>query len=171
MRTDLVGIARITKTRGLRGEVVANILTDFPERFDKLIDVFGVDDDDRISKLKIENYWFQKERVILKFSGIDSIEAAENLKNTTVCVTEDEAVELGDEEYFDWDLKDCRVVDLEGTEIGIVREVFRAGENENLVVQGTEKEHLIPFVKAICTEVDIENKVISVDPPEGLLDF
>jgi len=171
MKTDLVGIARITKTRGLRGEVVADILTGFPDRFDNLEDVFGLDDSDKVLELKLEKHWFQNERVVLKFVGFDSIETAESLKNTTICVSLDEVVELGEEEYFDWDLVGCRAIDLEGMELGVVKGVLRAGENENLIVQGKEKEHLIPFVKAICIKVDIENKVISVDPPEGLLDF
>ncbi len=173
MKPDLVAIARITKTRGLRGEVVAEVLTDFPERFDKLADVFGVDQDEKVSNLELENHWFQNERVILKFAGFDSIEIAETLRNITICVAANDAVSLAEEEYFDWDLAGCRAIDTEGVELGVVKEILRAGENENLVVVDSKsgKEYLIPFVKAICTEVDIEKKLITVDPPEGLLEF
>ena len=65
----------------------------------------------------------------------------------------------------------CEVVTVEDQRLGTVREVFRAGENENLVVDGNGKEYMIPFAKAICLEVDLENKIIKVDPPEGLLEF
>jgi 16S rRNA processing protein RimM len=47
---------------------------------------------------------------------------------------------------------------------------MRASGSENLVVEGG-KEYLIPFVEKICTSVDIENKRIVVDPPDGLLEF
>ena len=84
---------------------------------------------------------------------------------------ESDVVELEEGEYFDWELEGCRVVTAEEVEIGVVKELFRAGENLNLVVTGSEKDHMIPFVKAICTGVDIEAKVITVDLPEGLLEF
>ena len=169
---DLVVIARIVKTRGLRGEVVADLLTDFPERFEGLDDVIvrSVSSGDQ-RELKIEKFWFQKGRVILKFVGLDTIEAAETLRDTDVCVPEEDAVELETDEFFDWQLAGCKVETVDGTKIGEVAEVMRTGGTEILVVKGDGKEYLIPFAGSICTEVDVENKMIRVDPPEGLLDF
>ncbi|MEP7213432.1 MAG: ribosome maturation factor RimM [Acidobacteriota bacterium] len=169
---ELVVIARIVKTRGLRGEVVADMLTDFPERFEGLDDVIvrSVASGDQ-RELKIEKFWFQKGRVILKFAGLDTIEAAETLRDTDVCVPEADAVELEDDEFFDWQLAGCKVESIDGTPIGEVAEVMRTGGTEILVVKGDEKEYLIPFAESICTEVDIENKLIRIDPPEGLLEF
>ena len=60
---------------------------------------------------------------------------------------------------------------IDGEEIGEVRELMRTGGTELLVVAGETKEYLIPFATAICVEVDIENKLIKIDPPEGLLEF
>ncbi|MEZ5347077.1 MAG: ribosome maturation factor RimM [Pyrinomonadaceae bacterium] len=171
MESELVAVARILKTRGLRGELSSELLTDFPERFEELDEVFIVGENGKTAEARIENYWFQKDRVILKFEGIDSIEAAEPFRNLTVCIPESEAVELEDEEYFDWDLEGCRVETLGGEHLGQVTGVYRAGENENLVVKGDKKDYLIPFVAAITVEIDIENKLIKVDPPDGLLDF
>ena len=171
MNSDLVAIARIAKPRGLRGELVAEILTSFPERFDNLDRVFGVSESGAASKLNVESHWFQKDRVVLKFRGINSRDEAETLRNLTISIPRDEVVELEDDSYFDWDLVDCEVVTVSGERLGRVKDVYRAGENENLVVQGSEKEFWIPFVKSICLTVDIENKLLTVDPPEGLLDF
>jgi 16S rRNA processing protein RimM len=168
---DLVAIARIAKTRALRGEVVADVLTDFPERFENLETVVAIKPDGERAELKIEKFWFQKGRIIFKFAGIDSIEAAEALRNYEICVPEDEAVELEDDEYFDWELEDCAVETVEGEQIGRVKEVFRTGGTEVLIVAGAEKEYMIPFAEAICTEVDVENKLIRIDAPDGLLDF
>jgi len=169
---DLVVIARIVKTRGLRGEAVADILTDFPERFEGLENVVvkplsGGDG----RTLKIEKFWFQKGRVILKFAGVDTGEEAEKLRDSDVCVPEQDAVELEDDEFFDWQLAGCAVETIDGTPIGEVSEVMRTGGTEILVVKGDGKEYLIPFAESICTDVDIENKLIRVDPPEGLLEF
>jgi 16S rRNA processing protein RimM len=168
---DFVTIAKIVKTRGLRGELVADILTDFPERFDDLEKVFAICDEGAPSELKIEKFWFQKGRIIFKFAGFDTIEAAETLRNCEICVPEAEAVELEDDEFFDWELEDCAVETVEGEKIGRVKEVMRTGGTEILVVQNGEKEFLIPFAETICTEVDVENKLIKVDAPEGLLEF
>jgi len=169
---ELVVIARIVKTRGLRGEVVADLLTDFPERFDGLGDVIVkplLGDGQR--EMKIEKFWFQKGRVILKFAGFDTVEAGETLRDSDVCVPEADAVKLDEGEFFDWELVGCGVETIDGAVIGTVRELMRTGGTENLVIVGEGKEFLIPFAESICIEVDIENKVIRVDPPEGLLDF
>ena len=168
---DLVAIARIAKTRGLRGETVADVLTDFPERFDDLETVTAIKPDGGREELKIEKFWFQKGRIILKFDGFDSIEAAETLRDYKICVPESEAVELEDDEYFDWELEGCAVETIAGEQIGRVKEIMRTGGTEVLIVEGAEKEYMIPFAEAICTEVDVENKLIRIDAPEGLLDF
>lgn len=168
---ELVAIAKIVRTRGLKGEVVADILTDFPERFEILNDVTVVSESGERFELKIEKFWFQNGRVILKFAGFDSIESGEMLRNVEICVPESEAVELDADEYFDWELVGCKVETLDGEQIGEVRELMRTGGTELLVVEGEAKEYLIPFATAICVEVDIENKLIKVDPPNGLLEF
>jgi len=168
---ELVAIARIVRSRGLRGEMVAEILTDFPERFEGLVEVAAVMPDAKHLELKIENHWFHSGRMVLKFSGYDSIEQGETLRGAEICIPENEAVELEDGEFFDWQLEGCRVETLDGTEIGIVTELMRTGASEILVIKGSEKEFLIPFAETICPEVDIENKLIRIDPPEGLLEF
>ena len=168
---DLVAIAKIVKSRGLRGEVSADILTDFPERFEDLESVIALLPDGTRRDLKIEDFRFQKNRVLLTFEEIDSIEAAENLRNAEICVPESEAVALEEDEYFDWELAGCAVETVEGEKIGCVKELMRTGGTEILVVAGEEKDYLIPFAETICTEVDVENKLIRVDAPEGLLEF
>ena len=168
---DLVAIARLVKSRGLRGEISADILTDFPERFDNLKRVFAVCADGKTSELEIEKFWFQKDRIVLKFKDFDTIETVETLRGCEICVPETEAVELEEDEFFDWELEGCAVETLEGAHLGVVRELMRTGGTEILVVKSDEKEYLIPFAEKICPEVDIENKLIKVDAPEGLLEF
>ncbi len=171
MNEELVAVAKITKSRGLRGELVADVLTDFPERFDDLQTVVALFPNGERRELKIERFWFQKGRIILKFAGFDSIETAESLRGIEICVPESEAIELDTDEFFDWELTGCEVETIEGEKIGIVKELMRTGGTEILVVKGVEKEYLIPFAETICVEVDVENKLIRVDLPEGLLDF
>jgi 16S rRNA processing protein RimM len=168
---ELVAIARIARPHGLRGEVSADVLTDFPERFDGLENVIAVLPGGERRELRIERFRFQNERVLLKFSGIDRIEDAEVLRNAEICVTENEAVELEDGEFFDWELSGCTVETVTGETVGTVKELLRTGGTEVLVIDGADKEYLIPFAESICTEVDVEKKKIVIDPPEGLLEF
>jgi len=167
---DLVAVARIVRPRGLKGEVVAELLTDFPERFEGLASVTAVMADNSRRELTIEEHWFQGGRIILTFSGVDTVEGAEELRSAEICVDENAAVGLDEGEFYDWQLQGCRVETLEGHQIGIVRELMRTGGTEIVVVDG-EREFLIPFAESICTEVDIDNRLIRIDPPEGLLEF
>ncbi len=171
MDEELVAIAKIVRPRGLRGEVVAEILTDFPERFDGLESVVGVLADGTRKDLKIDESWLQNDRIVLKLAGVDSIESAETLRNVEICVPESAAVELAEEEFFDWQLEGCSVDTVDNEHVGIVRGLMRTGGTENLVVENEGREFLIPFARAICTEVDVEEKKVVVDLPDGLLDF
>ncbi|HEX8195633.1 MAG TPA: ribosome maturation factor RimM [Pyrinomonadaceae bacterium] len=174
MNEELVAIAKLTRTRGLRGELVADVLTDFPERFEETENVLAIKPNGERAELKLEKHWFQKDRVVLKFVGVDSIEAAEEFVNSEICVPESEAVELEEDEFFDWELVGCAVETIEGEQIGTVREVMRTGGTEILVVDSSAdagKDFLIPFANDICVETDVENKLIRVDLPEGLLEF
>jgi len=151
--------------------MVAEVLTDFPERFDDLEKVTAVLSSGERRDLSLEKAWFQKERIVLKFKGVESIEAAEILRNAEVCVDEAEAFELKEGEFFDWQLEGCEVVTLGREAVGKVRELLRTGGTEVLVIEGDDRDVLVPFAESICVEVDIESKRIVIDPPEGLLDF
>jgi 16S rRNA processing protein RimM len=171
---ELVAVARAAKTRGLRGELVADLLTDFPERFEGLEDLIAVAPDGKRTTLALEDHWLQGGRIVLKFAGYDSIEAASTLIGYEFAVPEMERVELEEDEFYDWELIGCRVETVEGEELGFVSEVLRTGgAAEVLLVENVDakREHLIPLAETICVEIDIENKLIRVDPPEGLLEF
>jgi len=168
---DLVAIAKVVRPRGLKGEVIADVLTDFPERFESLENVIAVSPGAKRLELKIEGHWFQNGRLVLKFADFDSVEAAESLRGIEICVPEEQAVDLQEGEFFDWQIEGCRVETIGGETIGVVREVQRTGGTENLLVDGQDKDFLIPFAEPICIEVDVEKRLIRIDPPEGLLEF
>jgi 16S rRNA processing protein RimM len=172
-RDELVAVARAVRVRGLRGELVADLLTDFPERFEGLERLLCVMPDGRIMEVALEDHWLQGGRIVLKFAGYDSIEEASALIGCEFAVPESERVQLPEDEYYDWELAGCRVETIEGELLGRVREVMRTGGVELLVVEtdSGEREHLIPLAAEICVSVDVLNKLIRVDAPEGLLEF
>ncbi|MBA3804868.1 MAG: 16S rRNA processing protein RimM [Acidobacteria bacterium] len=171
---ELVAVARAVRTRGLRGEVVADLLTDFPERFENLERLIAVAPDGKRQVLLIEEHWFQSKRIVLKFAGYDSIESASALVGSEFAVPEAERVELPEDVFYDWELEGCRVETVLGENVGRVREVMRTGGGvEVLVVENeqAQREHLIPLAETICVEINVEDKLIRIDAPEGLLEF
>jgi len=168
---DLVVVARVARTRGLRGEVVADLYTDFPGRFEDLEQVIAVAPDGSRRSLQIEEHWFQGNRIIFKFAGYDSIDEAKQLAGFQLGIPASERIELPAGMFYEWELIGCRVEALDGTSIGVVTEVLKTGGVEVLIIAGAEREHMVPMADDICVEIDIERKIVRVDPPEGLLDL
>jgi 16S rRNA processing protein RimM len=170
-QSSFIVIARIARTRGNRGEVLADLYTDFPDRFNVLEDVWLEFPDGRRSRVAIEDTWEHKGRRVLKFSGIDNIGAAEAFVGCWVQIPAEQAVKLPEGTYFDHDLIGCSVQDTRGNKLGVVHEVLRIAGNSQFVVKGSGREYLIPAVDSICTRISIAEKQILIDPPEGLMDL
>lgn len=168
---DLVVIARVARTRGLRGEVVADLYTDFPGRFEDLDRVIATAPDGSTRSLQIEEHWFHGNRIVFKFAGYDSIDEAKGLAGFQLAVPASERIELPEDHFYEWELIGCDVESVDGTSIGVVSEVLKTGGVEVLVIAGAEREYMVPMAHAICVEVDIERKRIRIDPPEGLLEL
>jgi len=172
MTADLIAVARIVKVRGLRGEVAADVLTDFPERFADLNEVVGIAPDQRTRSLQIEEYWFHGNRVVLKFTGYDSIDAAKELVGYEVAVPSGQRVKLPPNQFYEWELAGARVETVASEPVGVVREVMRTGGVEILViVNDAGREVLVPMAGDICVEVDVDKQLIRIDPPAGLLEL
>ena len=169
--SELVIIARAVKPRGLKGEIVAELLTDFPDRFEDVDELVLVSPQGERTTKRLEDFWFQNDRVVLKILGYDDVDAAKELVGFEFAVPESERVPLPADHYYDWELEGCTVT--AGAEsIGHVKSVLRTGGAEILVVtDNSGQERLIPLAESIVVEVDPVRKTIVVDPPEGLLDL
>ena len=169
--SELVIIARAVKPRGLKGEIVAELLTDFPDRFEEVEELVLVSPHGERTTKRLEDYWFQNDRVVLKLADYDDVETAKELVGFAFAVPESERVPLPADHYYDWELEGCTVM-VGAESIGTVKSVLKTGGAEILVVAGeSDKERLIPFADSIVVKVDAEKKTIVVDPPEGLLDL
>ena len=169
--SDLILIARAVRTHGLKGEVVAELLTDFPERFEDLDEVVLVSPRGEQKTGSLEDFWFQKDRVVLKLGGYNDVDAAKELIGYEFGVPESDRVQLEDDEFYDWELEGC-TVKVGDQSIGQVRSVLKTGGAEILVVADESgKEKLVPLASDIVVQIDPAAKTIVVDPPEGLLDL
>lgn len=165
-------VARGVKPKGLKGELVAELLTDFPERFAAISQFFAFSPKGERTAVKLERYSLQGNRVVLKLEGHDSIESASTLVGYEFAVPESERVELGADEFYDWELEGCEVTTVDGQPVGKVTAVMRTGAANLLVVaDGKGASSLIPMVASMLIEIDKEGKAITIDPPEGLLEL
>lgn len=168
---ELVVIARAVRPRGLKGEIVAELLTDFPDRFEEVEELVLVSPSGERSSGQLEDFWFQNDRVILKLAGYDDVEEAKQLVGFEFAVPESERVQLPSDHYYDWELEGC-TVKVGDESIGEVKSVIKTGGTEILVIADESgKERLIPLAESIVVEIDANEKTIVVDPPEGLLDL
>ena len=170
---ELVVVARVAKPRGVKGEVACDLLTDFPERFDWLEELVAVFPGSGRRRLKLEGHWLHGDRVVLKLEGFDSPEEASALAGCELAVPESEAVKLEEGEFYDWQLEGCRVETVGGREVGTVREVLHTGGEAPVLVILDEagRENLVPLAESICVEIDVDAKLIRVDPPDELLEL
>ena len=122
-------------------------------------------------RAKLEDYWFQKNRVVLKLAAYDDVDKAKELIGSDFAVPESDRVPLDEDEYYDWELEGC-TVKVGDESIGEVRSVMRTGGAEILVIRDQAgKEQLVPLATPIVVEVNVAAKMIVIDPPEGLLEL
>lgn len=176
-----VTLARVVKTQGRIGEVAATLTTNFPERFVTRRKLFALcatatkpgsagSQPDQRRELQLEEHWFHKGMVVLKFAGVDSINDAEALIGCEIQIPQAERAELEADEFYVSDLVGCSVFDA-GREIGRIKDVqFGSGEAPLLVVEGV-KEQLIPFAAAYIEKIAMEQKRVEMKLPQGLLEL
>ena len=182
--TERLTLARLLRPRGLRGELAAEILTDFPERLPKLREVWLWDGASPARRAKVLKCWLSTSRggqAIFHFAGVNSIEDAEKLRGLEVQVPLSQRTKLSEGTYYISDLVGCEVwtevsktttageqsSEKLGEKLGVVSGVQEAG-TPVLEVETAEGELLIPLAMEICTKIDVAARRIEASLPEGL---
>lgn len=161
-------IGDIVNTQGIKGEMRVIPCVDDVTRFELLDKVF-VDKRGKITEYDVENIRYHKQFVLLKLKGIDDMTSAEMLKGSVVKITEDMAVPCEEGEYYIKDLYDMTVFTDEGEELGIIKDILFTGANDVYVIgQEKGKDILIPAIKQVVLDVDVENKKMTIHLLEGL---
>jgi 16S rRNA processing protein RimM len=158
MSNEIFNVGQIVNTHGIKGEVKVMCLTDNPENFK------------RYKKILIEDKWvnilgvkFQKDRVILKLEGIDDINTAEGYKTKYLSVPREEEPELEEDTFYVMDIIGCTVCDTDGKDLGEVFDVIETKNNDVYWIK-EPKQLLIPVLRDIVLDVDIEDKKILIRP-------
>ena len=175
-----VWLARIRRPQGRKGEVFADILTDFPEKFAQRRRLWLLPQGRSAATIapreaELLNHWLHKGGIVLHFSGIDSIGAAETLAGLIVAIPLGERAPLGEDEVYVADLIGCTLFDVAReapVRVGEIEDVDRtAGPVALLVVRGAAAEVLIPFAKGYLSSIDLAGKRVEMALPEGLAEL
>ena len=158
----------ISSTHGIRGEVKVFPTTDDAARFKKLKKVLLDTGKERL-ELEVQSVKFFKQFVILKFKGIDNINDIEKYKGKSLLVPREDAVPLGDDEYYIADLIGMEVFAGNGR-VGVIKDVMETGANEVYIIDSDKHgEVLVPAIRQCILDVDVENKKMQIRLMDGLI--
>ena len=160
-------VGRILGAAGLSGEVRAQILTDFPSRFERLS---AIHLGDNLRPYRVESVKLDGATVILKLAGVDDPATAQALRNADLQVPIEEAVTLEPDQYYWHQIEGLEVWTDEGVVLGRVNEVLRTGSNDVYVVRTGAREVLLPAIDEVIREVDLPNRRLVVHLIPGLVD-
>ena len=186
---EWVVLAQLLRPQGRKGELLAELLTDFPERFDGRGRVYlaaanFTGTSAEAKEAEVNAYWLplgkNQGRIVLKFAGIDSISDAEKLAGLEVIVPREERLPLDEEANYISDLVGCTVYDG-AIPVGVIEDVQFATTPDGLrrleetapmlvVISAGGDELLIPFAKDFVVAVDVAGKRVEMVLPDGLLD-
>jgi 16S rRNA processing protein RimM len=165
-----VTIGRISRARGVKGEMVVVPFTDDPRRFGELKKVMILKGE-VIKDFLVEEVRQFKGKVLLKLKGVEKPEEVKKLVGGFIEIEREQMVELPPGRYFVFDLIGLEVITTGGARIGKVKDVLSLPANDLYLVEGGGKEHHIPALKEVVKKIDLKKKEMIIEPIEGLLDL
>ena len=166
---DLV-VGRLGRPHGVHGEISVEVRTDEPElRFAKGSKLSVKESNNQLTVLS--SRWHQ-EKMLVKFEEITDRDLANEIKGKTLTIKIDpNSIETKKDQYYEFQLAGLKVIDKNDKTLGQIKEVITNLAQDLLVVETVDKrEVLVPFVKQIVTNVDLNKKQVIMDPPTGLFD-
>jgi 16S rRNA processing protein RimM len=168
---DMAVVGRIARAHGIRGQVIVNPETDFPEtRFQAGAEVF-VRRNGAITAMRVTTVRFHRERPVIGFAGVETLNDAEAMAGEELRVPLAWLAALPAGAFYHHDLVGCVVETTDGRAVGTVDGVEAGAGGSRLVVKNGTAEVLIPLASPICTTIDPAAKKIVIDPPDGLLEL
>jgi len=161
-------VGKIVNTHGVKGEVKVIPTTDDPGRFKKFKSVYVMRK--TMTTYEIESVRFHKGCVLIKFKGIDDMDAAELLRGSEIKIDRKDGVPLGKDEYYISDLYDMEVYTEEERYLGKIVDIIETGSNDVYVLNKSDrvKDLLIPAIKQVIKKVDVAGRKMTVHLLEGL---
>ena len=162
-------LGKITKTHGLKGEVVLWLDVDFPEDYEDLESIF-LDMKGELVPFFMDSYRLSGNRAIVQFEDIDTFEKAEAMVNLEAFLPLEELPELENDQFYYHEIIGFQIKDKNLGDLGTVQIVYSMQAQDLLVMDYQGKEVLIPVIPEIVLEADKEAKILNVNLPDGLLE-
>jgi 16S rRNA processing protein RimM len=163
---SFLAVARVVAAHGVQGEVRCEVLTDFPERFVRTKRLYGGADRHIIPIVRARQV---RAGVLLKLEGVDTRNAAEQLRGMVLYVKDTDAVSLPADTYFWHQIVGLRVRTVDGQELGVIADILPTGSNDVYIVRGEGREILLPAIHDVVQNIDLDNELMTVELLEGLL--
>jgi 16S rRNA processing protein RimM len=167
----MAAVGRIARAHGIRGQVIVNADTDFPDERFRVGAVVFVERNGEVQPLTLTTLRFHRDRPVIGMAGVLTMNDAQKLAGLELRVPVRELRPLADGTFYRHDLVGCTVETRMGAAVGTVEKVEGTPTGSRLVVSAATGEVLIPLVSAICTSIDLAAKRIVIDPPAGLLEL
>ncbi|MCL4537491.1 MAG: ribosome maturation factor RimM [Nitrospirae bacterium] len=164
---SLVTIGRVLKEWGLKGELMVLPLTFDPERFSGLGEV-AVQHQGVIEWKRLKSVRPHKNNLLLSFEGCGTPEDARKYRSALIKIKKSESPKLPTGVYYQYQIIGLSVYTVKGDYLGEVESIFETGSNDVYVVRGEDKEYLVPAIKDVVKEIDLESKKIIVKPMEAV---
>ncbi len=162
-------VGKIVKPQGIRGEVKAKIITSFPEHFKELTTLYV--DNNGYQAYSVDHVRISDRFVFIKFEGVDSRSDAEALRNMYLYIPEEELRELEADSFYVHDLIGVQVLSEQGRLLGRIKDVNSYAGNDVYTIEDDEgAEHMIPAIKDIVIDVDIQKKTMTIRLLDGLFE-
>ena len=163
-------VGRVAKPHGVHGDILVDIVTDFPQRLIDGID-FGVGDGDAPSEFhRAHRVRTHGGRWLISVGGIRARGDVEEWRGRWLFLPEQPLEELPEGYYYEHQLLDLRCRSVGGDDLGQVVGVDPGSHQGRLVIRKDRRDYLVPYVPAIVLEVDLNAGIVILDPPAGLFD-
>lgn len=167
-------VGRVVKAHGITGEVVVEVRTDDPDtRFAPGVRLRARRSGEPERSYVVDAARDHGARLLVRLAGVTGRAAADALRGALFVIDSDELPPIENpDEFYDHQLEGLRVQTTSGQPVGVVTEVLHTAAGELLAVRREGAgELLVPFVAAIVTAVSLEQRLVEIDPPDGLLDL
>jgi 16S rRNA processing protein RimM len=165
MALKMLAVGRVIRPHGVRGELLLESLTDFPEHLAKVETVYLGDEavPHRLLAARVHRH-----QLILRLEGCQDRDCADEYRGQVVQIMAEAAAPLPPGAYYHHQLVGCRVVSDEGEDLGTVVDILETGANDVYVVDTPAGELLLPAIQTVILNIDLAAQTITAHLIDGL---
>ncbi len=169
--SELVLLGKVVATHGIKGQLRIAVYSGEFETILSLSSLMLKGPDGRMETFEVAVSAVHGKKVLVALKGFGTINQALHLVGRELYATRDQMPELAEGEYYWCDLLGLKVLTDKGELLGLIADIIATGSNDVYVVKNDEREYLIPALEDVVLDIDLDKGIMTVSPPEGLLDL